>query len=473
MRKNIQRVLTLTLAALLLTAVMAPAALAAGWEQEGNDWRYADSTGAYLRGWQQIGGVWYLFTPGGIMTRGWQYDGAWYYMDPSSGAMRTGWQQISGKWYHFASSGAMQTGWIRSNGLWYYMTDTGAMQTGWLEDGGEKYYMDASGAMRTGWCNVEGGMYFFGTDGAMQTGWVENNGKRYYMDPETGRMCSGWRLVDGKWYFLHKNISDSYMLTNAVLKENGKYAFLGADGVMAEGSFDYEGVTLPVSTAGYITAAEAQAILGDAFAAFDAAAVDVAMMVAQVDVKYPYYIEVNKGAQIVTVYTYGADGKYTVPAKYILCSTGREPHMTPEGLFAIPIQYRWRAMGGGVFAQYASRIVDRILFHAIPSKLKDPSTVFTKYYNVIGTPASAGCVRLLASEAKWIYENCPVGTLVRIYTGEPDPELHASLLPERIYDGSTYLTDPSDPAGANIAPPGSWVRNTPCPGVVPLPTPRP
>ncbi len=41
-------------------------------------------------------------------------------------------------------------------------------------------------------------------------------------------------------------------------------------------------------------------------------------------------------------------------------------------------------------------------------------------YNKLGQTASAGCVRLTVADTKWIYDNCPSGTVVVIYSS-PDP----------------------------------------------------
>lgn len=42
------------------------------------------------------------------------------------------------------------------------------------------------------------------------------------------------------------------------------------------------------------------------------------------------------------------------------------------------------------------------------------SKVSTKEYNKLGVQASAGCIRLAVTDAKWIYDNCRIGTKVVI-----------------------------------------------------------
>lgn len=56
-------------------------------------------------------------------------------------------------------------------------------------------------------------------------------------------------------------------------------------------------------------------------------------------------------------------------------------------------------------------------------------TLSVKSFEALGTPASHGCVRLLVSDAKWIYDNCKEGTIITVYEGEYDPEYTMTLKP--------------------------------------------
>lgn len=134
---------------------------------------------------------------------------------------------------------------------------------------------------------------------------------------------------------------------------------------------------------------------------------------------YPYKIMVNKQMCVVTVYEKDAKGKYTVPVKAMLCSPGVE---TPLGTYRIPVKYRWRLLMDDVWGQYSTRIVGGILFHSVWYYEKDPSTLSNKQFNKLGTRCSHGCVRLNVEDAKWIYDNCPIGTEVTIYeSSDPGP----------------------------------------------------
>ena len=157
----------------------------------------------------------------------------------------------------------------------------------------------------------------------------------------------------------------------------------------------------------------------------------------------PYYITVNLTENIVTVYEKDTTGKYTVPVKAFYCSGGG---YTPEGTFRTTQKYDWRILFGDVWGQYATRITGHILFHSVPYFEKDKSTLEYEEYNKLGTTASAGCIRLCVADAKWIYDNCPVGTTVKMYRGKVTEPLQPET-PKKI-DTTDLLRrgwDPTDP----------------------------
>lgn len=164
--------------------------------------------------------------------------------------------------------------------------------------------------------------------------------------------------------------------------------------------------------------------------------------------KYPYYIKVNRKANCVTVYTYDDNGKYTVPVKAMVCSVGKN-NGTPTGVFRTQGKYTWRTLYGNVYGQYSTRINGNVLFHSVPYRKTQKDTLITKYYNQLGTAASAGCVRLTCADAKWIYDNCALGTTVEIYDGsDAGPLGKPSAI--KIDTNSPYAGwDPTDPDSKN------------------------
>ena len=136
--------------------------------------------------------------------------------------------------------------------------------------------------------------------------------------------------------------------------------------------------------------------------------------------KEKYHIKVNYGANVVTVYKKDNSGKYTVPVKAMVCSTGKA---TPtSGTYKMSNKYRWHQLNGGVYGQYCSRITGHILFHSVPYATNSPDSLKYTAYDKLGTKASAGCIRLTVADAYWIYSNCASGTNVEFYSSsDPGP----------------------------------------------------
>lgn len=163
--------------------------------------------------------------------------------------------------------------------------------------------------------------------------------------------------------------------------------------------------------------------------------------------KSPYYITVNLTANVVTVYEKDAAGKYTVPIKAFRCSGGTD---TPEGTFQTSAKYEWRALYGDVWGQYATRITGPFLFHSVPYFEKDKATLEYDEFNKLGTTASAGCIRLTVKDVKWIYDNCPIGTTVKMYRGNvQEPLQPAAVQKINREDTKRRGWDPTDPDAAN------------------------
>ena len=137
-----------------------------------------------------------------------------------------------------------------------------------------------------------------------------------------------------------------------------------------------------------------------------------------------YFIRVNYGQNVVTIYTKDSNGEYTVPYKVMLCSTGTATprsgtYTIPSGTYSRGI---WGLMKGNVWEQYFTRIHGSILFHSVPYTERNKWSLEYWEYDKLGTAASLGCIRLTVENAKWIYNNCPAGTQVEFYTSSnPGP----------------------------------------------------
>lgn len=159
-----------------------------------------------------------------------------------------------------------------------------------------------------------------------------------------------------------------------------------------------------------------------------------------------YKITVNKSTNCVTIYKINEDGNYE-PYKAMICSVGSN-NGTPSGSFRTQDKYKWRPLFGNVYGQYATRINGNILFHSVYYKTTSPDTLKTEEYNKLGYAVSMGCVRLTAADAKWIYDNCPVGTAVNIVDSGTDPIKRPEAI--KLGKNAKYPNwDPTDPNPEN------------------------
>lgn len=108
-------------------------------------------------------------------------------------------------------------------------------------------------------------------------------------------------------------------------------------------------------------------------------------------------------------------------------------------------------MVDGTYGQYAVGFKGSYLFHSVCYADDSHDAMIREAYNNLGSAASMGCVRLEAVNAKWIFDNCPAGTPVTVYSDPDDPgplgkpERTVDVITEEMYNG----WDPTDPAEGN------------------------
>ena len=121
-----------------------------------------------------------------------------------------------------------------------------------------------------------------------------------------------------------------------------------------------------------------------------------------------FKINVDITSQMVIVYYKGN------VLKGMICSGGAPGSPTPLGNFTTTqkIYYSWLPKYS-VGAYYFVRFYGSYLFHSVP--FDSSGNMIIEEYEKLGTPASHGCIRLAVEDAKWIYENLPLGVEVFIY----------------------------------------------------------
>ena len=160
-----------------------------------------------------------------------------------------------------------------------------------------------------------------------------------------------------------------------------------------------------------------------------------------------YEVHVNRTQSCVTVYTYDDHGDYTVPVRAMLCSCGKN-NSTVTGEFEIYFKSEWHALYNEVYGQYISGITGDFLFHSVPyAKMSDNASLEIEEFNKLGSEASLGCVRMTVEDTRWIYENCPIGTTVKIYdSNTPEPLGKPAAIK---INGSGLGWDPTDRQSGN------------------------
>ena len=441
-----------------------------GWKMIDGNWYWFEN-GKTATGWRSIGGKWYYMDPqNGIMKTGFFTDtaGDKYYCDASGAMLGGGWHKLGNSWYWMHNSGAIAVGWLKQGNTWYYLDPaTGAMKTGWYLDGSTWYYSNASGAMQTGWIKLGNTWYYLSGSGAMKTGWLKEGSTWYYLNPQSGAMMTGWYLDGTIWYYSYANgamaykewIGDYYvgpsgaMLTNAWV--DNRY-WVGSDGKWipnyrhpsvieqtVEGNWERKNGNwyFRDKSGNLVTGWK---YVGDYKYYFNENGVLVQDLDSIIGKQSSYYITVNRAKCQVMVYAKDETGKYCVPVKTFACSVGRAATPTPTGTYSILTQQKVVALMGPSWGKYGSLVVPNggIWFHSVACTSTDPTySLPADQYNLLGQPASHGCIRLCVRDAKWIYDHCGYGTTVEIYDNADTP----FDKPATIKIPASQNWDPTDP----------------------------
>ena len=155
----------------------------------------------------------------------------------------------------------------------------------------------------------------------------------------------------------------------------------------------------------------------------------------------PYYLYVEKGSYTLTIYEKGEDGAYSKVYKtYRIAHGGNK---TPAGTFTLgDDRERWHEFPDGGFVQFATRYHNRLYIHSPLYGEENNGYLWPKYYDGelgIGKSSTGGCLRMVTEAARFIYENCPAGTVLEIVNGSPKGTTSDDI-PSR--NGKRY--DPTD-----------------------------
>ncbi|MDY6072646.1 MAG: peptidoglycan-binding protein [Eubacteriales bacterium] len=148
-----------------------------------------------------------------------------------------------------------------------------------------------------------------------------------------------------------------------------------------------------------------------------------------------YAVTVDVKNQAVLVYERDENGNYTNLIKTMICSTGTVGTPSDVGEWITDgRRASWCYFPAfGSHAKYWTKINPYIAFHSVIYNRVDNMALSIKSYNKLGQRASHGCVRLMVSDSKWIYDNIKKGTVVTITEDLPyDEELRMSIKKPRL-----------------------------------------
>lgn len=121
-----------------------------------------------------------------------------------------------------------------------------------------------------------------------------------------------------------------------------------------------------------------------------------------------YLIMVNLSKQQVYIFNGSAHSWKLINT--FSCASGKDATPTIKGKFYLGDKGTQFTPGNGVYCKYYSQISGNYLFHSILYDAKGDVIDST-----LGETASHGCIRLALENAKYIYENVPIGSGIWIY----------------------------------------------------------
>ena len=324
-----------------------------------------------------------------------------YYFGKTPGKIvkKTGWQKVTvnGKfygWFYFTKNGNHYKNKLLKSG--YYFRENGKLAGGMYKVGKKTYFFTPSTSSKR--------------NGKMVKGRLATDGTNWYYAYKTGVLRkSGWQKVKGNSYYF-KNYK---AVRNTFIKKGSTYGYLDNTGRFTTGwviENDSKNLVryIDPSKKGFVK--NTSCVIDGLRYYFDADGYrinDVTDRVAG-----PYSVTVDRVNGVMTVY----NSNRTIPVKSIRVSVGLPSTPTPVGTFRLSRSARWQPLMGNSWGQYGTHVTGNVLVHSVPGGSPDVYALPAGFYNMLGEPASHGCIRVCVADAKWVYENCN-GSAITIFDG--------------------------------------------------------
>ena len=214
-------------------------------------WYYFEPDGSPVYGWKEIDGKWYYFIEGYFDDLGadpWMLyndedrpnpymiePNFIYYLFKPNGEMVTGWYNNGLNWYLARSNGHLyQNEWYQENGKWYYFGDSCSMYAD-IENvviNGIYYSFDSTGACTNPDAKAEKIVGWFKE-------YIDNAYYKWFYNDENGERITGWKQIDGKWYYLDPDFRGAMAADGPVYIDDEVYCFEKSGELYGDGWFRY------------------------------------------------------------------------------------------------------------------------------------------------------------------------------------------------------------------------------------------
>ena len=335
-------------------------------------------------------------------------DNRMYYFGNTAGkvAEKKGWQKVTtsaGKfygWFYYKDSGEHYKNQLTTKG---YFKEDGRLASGVTKVGKKTYFFEVSNS------KTHRGKMLKGT-------LISYKGSWYYANSKGELRESGWKKIKNNWYYF----KDFKAVTNKFIKKGSTYGMLDKTGKFCTGWITVSSVNNKVryinpTRPGFYKNCVKK--IDGLWYRFDKDGYRVNDRTNEY--KGPYHVVVDRMNCVATVYNM----KKNVPVKSIRISCGNPREWTPLGTYALVRAGRWQMLMGPCWAQYGTYLWgannNSILFHSVPGYTggnPDPYAMPGEYYNLLGVPASHGCIRCCVADAKFIWDNAP-GSVVTVIPG--------------------------------------------------------
>ncbi|MDC7289791.1 L,D-transpeptidase [Blautia schinkii] len=392
-----------------------------------------------------------------------KYNNARYYFDKNGKRVnwKNCWHRCKGagnRFYYFGGTAGKvveKKGWQKvtnTNGKmygWFYFSSSGNHYVDKWAQGG---YFKPNGQLASGVTEVDGKTYFFMVSNStthrgslFKSTWISYKKKWYYAQSNGVLHKSGWKKIDGNYYYFQ---GDFTAKTNAFVKRGNVNGYLDANGKFCTGwviTSNANNQVKYINPDGTGFVKNTSKVIDGLRYYFDKNGYrrnDLTSVY-----RGPYYVTVDRVNGVMTVY----DSSRTVPVKTIRVSVGLPGMDTPWGEYTLQRSARWQPLMGPSWGQYGTHVYlagqGGIFVHSVASPQMNNHNLPVAEYNKLGNPASHGCIRACVADAKWVYDNCN-GARIKIFDGTYNAnEAMKGPLGRRAlvkYKGGGY--DPTDPA---------------------------